>query len=134
MKRKRRKIIHQVVRPVTKHDGSTEHDRKPESGAIPTIEVHSAPDHYTKPTQTEKKPQMWLEAIWKVIPIALSVIALFVSTDSRDASRESAKAAQRNADTAKAAFDAAVERDRRDQRAWIGVVGPTAPPLRVGEK
>lgn len=122
--------------PVTKHDESKKENGRPEKRTEVIVKLLPCPNCNDGTTKKTKDSYKWLKAIWAVVPILVSLCAVIVSSDSRDAAQRSANAAeksaaatQQNATTAGVALLAATERDRRVLLNLLGLlhIGGTGP-------
>jgi hypothetical protein len=127
--------VKKVEDSTAEHSNPKENNGEPATGVGTSVNVSPTPKCQCHTAEKEKNPRKWWEIVLAYLPLLISAGALAVSFGSCNASWQSATAAQRSAGateqsaianqqnvaTAKAALDAAIERDRRDQRAWIGM-------------
>jgi hypothetical protein len=143
-----------VEYPVGNQPTSQEYSSETETGVGAGVKIPNSPTSDNKTTEKKKDSRERLRTALTVVALVFSALSLFVSFGSRRAADRSASAAeksaaaatrsaaageqsaaatQQNVDTAKAALGAAIERDRRDQRAWVGPIGFLKRDVKVGE-
>jgi hypothetical protein len=135
------KIIRWIRQLTTAQGTSEENGSGTEPGARTVIKSEYSPPPNDQRDDKTKNAHERMRTAFAGLAIIISFFACRAAQQSAtlaektvDNARITANAARANVATAKAALDASIERDRRDQRAWVGAVRPLAPELKTGVK
>lgn len=101
-------------------DASKDNDSAQEQKARPSVDIPNSTSPDDKTTQKTKNLQ-GLALVVSVLALIVSVASYNAAQRSASAAEKTAEAAQKNVATATAALNATIERDQRDQRAWVGI-------------
>lgn len=110
MKRKRRKIIHQIHHPISKYETSEEPHGEPASRVSARVRFPNAPEYNGSATDAEENLRQWWETMREGVAILISITALCVSFGSCYNSN-------RSANTAESVFRIT----QSNERPWISV-------------